>query len=438
MGNCYLGTESEILKNKIFALVDCNNFYVSCERVFNPKLNNVPVVVLSNNDGCVVARSEEAKSLGITMGIPYFKVKGIIESNNIRVLSSNYVLYGDMSERVMNLLTKFTPNIELYSIDEAFLDMKDISVKDLTAYGKEIRKTIFKNTGIPVSVGIAATKTLAKIANEYVKHNSKLNGVFDIVDFRKMDKLLAHVPIHEVWGIGGAFGRMLMNRNILSARDFRDASEFFIKDKMGITGLRTKYELQGLSAVDLDEVLEPKKAIMSSRSFGRYVNELSELSEAVSQYIIRAAEKLRQQQSCCNSINVFVMTNHYKLTDKQHAESKTITLPEPTNYTPELIKYAEFLLRKIYKPGYNYIKAGVLLGNIVPHSPIQLNAFLQKRDHTKRISAMRAMDGINKTFGRDTIKPASCGIKQEWAMKRQHISQMYTTNWNELLTVNLT
>jgi len=438
LGNCNLGTESEILKNKIFALVDCNNFYVSCERVFNPKLNNVPVVVLSNNDGCVVARSEEAKALGITMGIPYFKVKGIIESNNIRVLSSNYVLYGDMSERVMNLLAKFTPNIELYSIDEAFLDMKDISVNDYTAYGKEIRKTIFKNTGIPVSVGIARTKTLSKIANEYVKHNPRLNGVFDIVDFPKMDKLLAHVPIHEVWGIGGAFGRMLMNRKILSAKDFRDASEFFIKDKMGIIGLRTKYELQGLSAVSLDEVLEPKKAIMSSRSFGMYVSELSELSEAISQYTIRAAEKLRQQQSCCNSINVFVMTNHYKLTDKQHAENKTITLPEPANYTPELIKYAVFLLRKIYKPGYNYIKAGVLLGNIVPETPVQLNAFLVNRDHDKRNRIMKAMDNINKTFGRDSLKVASSGIAQDWAMKRQHISQRYTTNWNELLTVNLT
>ncbi|HRJ84656.1 MAG TPA: Y-family DNA polymerase [Ignavibacteria bacterium] len=438
MGNCNLGTESEILKNKIFALVDCNNFYVSCERVFNPKLNNVPVVVLSNNDGCVVARSEEAKALGITMGIPYFKVKGIIESNNIRVLSSNYVLYGDMSERVMNLLAKFTPNIELYSIDEAFLDMKDISVNDYTAYGKEIRKTIFKNTGIPVSVGIARTKTLSKIANEYVKHNPRLNGVFDIVDFPKMDKLLAHVPIHEVWGIGGAFGRMLMNRKILSAKDFRDASEFFIKDKMGIIGLRTKYELQGLSAVSLDEVLEPKKAIMSSRSFGMYVSELSELSEAISQYTIRAAEKLRQQQSCCNSINVFVMTNHYKLTDKQHAENKTITLPEPANYTPELIKYAVYLLRKIYKPGYNYIKAGVLLGNIVPETPVQLNAFLVNRDHDKRNRIMKAMDNINKTFGRDSLKVASSGIAQDWAMKRQHISQRYTTNWNELLTVNLT
>ncbi|HAY34747.1 MAG TPA: protein umuC [Bacteroidetes bacterium] len=427
-----------MLKNKIFALVDCNNFYVSCERVFNPKLNNVPVVVLSNNDGCVVARSEEAKALGITMGIPYFKVKGIIESNNIRVLSSNYVLYGDMSERVMNLLAKFTPNIELYSIDEAFLDMKDISVNDYTAYGKEIRKTIFKNTGIPVSVGIARTKTLSKIANEYVKHNPRLNGVFDIVDFPKMDKLLAHVPIHEVWGIGGAFGRMLMNRKILSAKDFRDASEFFIKDKMGIIGLRTKYELQGLSAVSLDEVLEPKKAIMSSRSFGMYVSELSELSEAISQYTIRAAEKLRQQQSCCNSINVFVMTNHYKLTDKQHAENKTITLPEPANYTPELIKYAVFLLRKIYKPGYNYIKAGVLLGNIVPETPVQLNAFLVNRDHDKRNRIMKAMDNINKTFGRDSLKVASSGIAQDWAMKRQHISQRYTTNWNELLTVNLT
>ncbi|NOS85585.1 MAG: Y-family DNA polymerase [Ignavibacteria bacterium] len=432
-----MGAESEILNNKIFALVDCNNFYVSCERVFNPKLNNMPVVILSNNDGCVVSRSQEAKALGITMGIPYFKVKNIIEKNDIKVFSSNYVLYGDMSERVMNLLAKFTPNIEFYSIDEAFLDLKDISVKDFTAYGKEIRKTIFKNTGIPVSVGIARTKTLSKIANEFVKHNSKLNGVFNIVDFHRMDKLLGQVPVHEVWGIGGAFGRMLMSKSILSAKDFRDASEFFIKDKMGIIGLRTKYELQGTSAVDLDEVLEPKKAIMSSRSFGKYVNNVNELEEAISQYTIRATEKLRLQKSNCNSINVFLMTNHYKLTDKQHTESKTITLPEPTSYTPDIIKYATFVLRKLYRKGYNYIKAGVLLSNIVPESPIQLNVFLQNRDHAKRDRVMKTLDNINVRFGRDTLKIASSGLSQNWAMKRQHISQRYTTNWNELLTINI-
>ncbi|MEO8512776.1 MAG: Y-family DNA polymerase [Ignavibacteria bacterium] len=437
MGNCNLGTESEILRKKVFALVDCNNFYVSCERVFNPRLNNVPVVVLSNNDGCVVARSAEAKALGITMGIPYFKVREIIDKNNVRVFSSNYVLYGDMSERVMNILSKFTPNIEFYSIDEAFLNLKDISVKNFASYGTEIRKTIFKNTGIPVSVGIARTKTLSKIANEYVKHNPKLNGVFDIVDFFRMDKLLSHVPVHEVWGIGGAFGRMLMKRLILTAKDFRDASEYFIKDKMGIIGMRTKYELQGISSVDLDEVLEPKKAIMSSRSFGKYVTDINELAEAISQYTTRAAEKLRQQKSSCNSVNVFVMTNMHKLTDKQHAETKTISLPEPTNYTPDIIKYTVYLLRKVYKPGYNYIKAGVLLSNLVPESPVQLNAFFQNRDHAKRAGIMRTLDNVNLRFGRDTLKIASSGIEQKWAMKKQHVSSRYTTNWNELLTINI-
>jgi DNA polymerase V len=429
---------SSILKNKIFALVDCNNFYVSCERVFNPKLNNIPVVVLSNNDGCVVARSGEAKALGITMGIPYFKVKDIIAKNNVRVFSSNYSLYGDMSERVMNILAGFTPNIEYYSIDEAFLNLKDLGIKDLSSYGQNIRKTILKNTGIPVSVGIARTKTLAKIANEYVKHNIKLSGVFDITNFAKMDKLLAHVPIHEVWGIGGAFGRMLMSRNILTANDFINTSEFFIKDKMGITGLRTRYELKGISAVNLEEVLEPKKEIISSRSFGKYVTSISELEEAVSQYCMRAAEKLRKQNSNCNTVSVIIQTNMHKLADLQHAETKTITLPEPTNYTPEIIRYASFLLGKLYRKDYNYIKAGVMLGGIVPWNPVQLNVF-SANDHLKRNRVMRTVDSINNTWGRDTVKIASSGFnnKQSWAMKRQHISPRYTTNWNELLTVNI-
>lgn len=432
-----MGTESEILTSKIFSLIDCNNFYVSCERVFNPKLNNVPVVVLSNNDGVCVARSEEAKKLGIGMAVPYFKVEEIIKKHNVKVFSSNYTLYADMSERVMNTLAKFTPNIEFYSIDEAFINLKDLGIKDFTKYGQEIRKTVFKNTGLPVSVGIARTKTLAKVANEFVKHNARLKGVFDIVDFPKMDKLLANVPIHEIWGIGGAYGRMLMNKNILTAKDFRDSSEFFIKDKMGIVGLRTKYELQGITAIDLEEVLEPKKGIMSSRSFGTAVTSISGLEQAVSQYVIRAAEKLRHQKSACNSVNVFIMTNKYKLTDMQHAGSKSITFPEPTNYTPEIIKYALFLLGKIFKPGYKYIKAGVMLSNIVPETPIQLNAFLENRDHAKRDRIMKVMDKINNTWGRDMVKIASSGTRQDWSMKRQHISPRYTTNWNELLTINI-
>lgn len=424
------------VNNKIFALVDCNNFYVSCERVFNPKLNNAPVIVLSNNDGCVVARSEEAKRLGITMGIPYFKIESIVKANDVRVFSSNYALYADMSVRVLNTLASFTPNIEPYSIDEAFLNLGKLGIIELTSYGREIRKRIFKDTGIPVSVGIAATKTLAKIANEYVKHNPKLCGVFDITAFPRMDRLLDHVPVYDVWGIGGAFGKMLMGREILTAKNFRDASESFVKSKMGVIGLRTQYELQGISAVDLDEVTGPKREIISSRSFGKYVTDIAELEEAVSQYTIRAAEKLRKQSSICGIVYVTLQTNHHKLRDLQHAETRSITLAEPTNYTPELIKHTEYLLRKVYRKGFNYIKAGVMLGGIFPDDTAQLSVF-KTGDRLNQNRAMKAMDSINTAWGRDTLKIASSGIVQKWAMKRQHISRRYTTRWDELLTVKV-
>lgn len=431
-----MGIEPEILTGNIFAHIDCNNFYVSCERVFNPKLNNVPVIVLSNNDGCIVARSEEAKALGISMATPYFKVKDIVEKNNVRVFSSNYTLYGDMSERVMNTLAKFTPSIEYYSIDEAFLDLKNISAKELSSYAREIKKTVFKDTGIPVSIGIAKTKTLAKIANDYVKHNPRLNGIFNIVDYYDMSRLLDRVPVFDVWGIGGAFGKMLMAHNIFTAKDFRDTSEYFIKKRMGVIGLRTQYELKNISALRLEEVMEPKKEIMSSRSFSKYVTCLTDLEEAVSQYAIRAAEKLRKQCSLCNNVYVFIQTNHYKLTDLQHAESIEITLPEPTNYTPEIIKHAIYLLRRIYKEGYNYIKAGIMLGGIVPDIAVQMSVF-EKNNHVTRNITMKTMDKLNDIWGRDTLKIASSGIRQDWAMKRQHISQRYTTNWDELLTINI-
>ncbi len=431
-----LNTQGVQIMDNIFAHIDCNNFYVSCERVFNPKLKGKPVIVLSNNDGCIVARSDEAKALKIGMGVPYFKVEGIVKNNNVIVYSSNYTLYGNMSERVMNILSEFTPNIELYSIDESFLSLKEINVNELTSYGKCIRNTVLKHTGIPVSIGIAKSKTLAKIANEYVKKNPKLNGVFDITSFPKMDKLLAHVPVYDVWGIGGAFGEMLMSKNILTALDFRNASEFFVKKRMGVIGLRTQLELKGVSCIDLEEITAPRKEIMSSRSFGRYVTKRSEIEEAVSQYTTRAAEKLRLQKSIANVISVFIQTNHYKLTDMQHAETKCISLPEPTNYTPQLIDYALYLLRLIYKQGYRYIKAGVLLSGIIPEDVIQINVF-EYNNHVKRNSLMKVIDTINYIWGRDTLKIASSGIEQDWKMKMSYRSPRFTTNWNELLTVKL-
>jgi DNA polymerase V len=260
--------------------------------------------------------------------------------------------------------------------------------------------------------------------------------VFDITTFPKMDRLLDHVPVYDVWGIGGAFGKMLMGKGILTAKNFRDASESFVKSNMGVMGLRTQYELQGISAVDLEEVIGPKREIISSRSFGKYVTDITELEEAVSQYTIRAAEKLRRQRSICSIVYVTLQTNHHKLTDLQHAETRSITLAEPTNYTPELIRHTEYLLRKAYKKGFNYIKAGVMLSGILPEDSMQLSVF-KSGNRIKQSSAMKVMDSINNIWGRDTLKIASSGIMQKWAMKRQHISQRYTTKWDELLSVRV-
>jgi len=424
------------MRNNIFAHIDCNNFYASCERVFNPLLRNKPVVILSNNDGCIVARSEEAKALGIGMGVPYFKVKNVIDQNKIFVFSSNYTLYGDLSERVMNVLSNFTPNIEYYSIDEAFLSFNKIYLNNLTDYGKSIKEIVLKNTGIPVSVGIAKTKTLAKIANEFVKKNSKLNGVFDITNFPKMDRLLQQVPVHDIWGIGSQYAKLLMKNHVLSACDFKNIDEHWVKNKMGVVGLRTCLELREISCINLEETIKAKKGIMSSRSFGRYVTELDEVEEAVSQYTTRAAEKLRMQNSVCGSLYVFIQTNHHKLHEKQYSTGRTISLQEPTSYTPELIKEALYILRKIFKKGYKYIKAGVYLSSIIPGSDIQLSMY-KNTEHTKLNSVMKAVDGLNLIWGRDTIKFASSGIEQKWKMNMCYRSNRYTTNWDELLMIRI-
>jgi len=420
----------------IFALADCNNFYVSCERVFKPELKNKPVVILSNNDGCIVSRSQEAKALGIGMGVPFFQVRDIVESHNVKVFSSNYTLYGDISERVMDTLSRFTPNMEYYSIDEAFLSLYNISERNLTEYAKEIRRTVLKHTGIPISIGIAKTKTLAKIANEYVKRNPKLNGVLDINNLPNMDKMLDHVPVYDIWGVGGQFGKYLMSWGIFTALDFRNANENFIRNKMGVIGVRTQMELKEISCLELNEVSDPRKGIMSSRSFSKYVTELDELQEAVSQYTTRAAEKLRKQNSIANNIYVFLQTNIHKLHEMQYSQGINYSLPEPTAFTPDLIRYARALMKKIYKQGYKYIKAGVMLTGIISKDTIQLNVFLNNK-HDKKYRLMQSIDDINQYWGRDTVKSASSGIKQDWKMRRDYCSPRYTTNWNELLTIKL-
>jgi len=425
----------KFVKN-IFALVDCNNFYASCERVFNPKLKSKPVVVLSNNDGCIVARSDEAKALGIKMGVPFFKIKDIIKKNNVAYFSSNYALYADMSQRVMDTLSKYTPGIEVYSIDEAFVSLQELTKEDLTSYCKKIRDEIYRNTGLPVSIGIAETKTLSKIANEFCKKNAVLNGVFDMTQFKDKSKLLSRVPVIDVWGIGKALGKHFMLIGVFSAKDFASVDPCVIRKKMGVVGTRTQMELNGISCIDLDEIKHPKKEIISSRSFGKYVTDINELEEAVSQYTCRALEKLRMQRSLANFIYVFIQTNHHKLSDTQHAEGRFAALPNSSSFTPDFIQTAKQLLRKIYKPGIKYIKAGVMLSGIVPDDSLQL-CIDDSKDHSRRRSLMNSIDIINKDIGRDTVRFASSGINQNWQMKMSFRSRRYTTNWSELMTVKI-
>ena len=434
MGCCNQSNNKPV--RKIFALVDCNNFYASCERVFNPKLNGKPVVVLSNNDGCIVARSNEAKALGIKMGVPFFKVRDVIKAGNVKYFSSNYALYADMSKRVMETLKEFTPGIEVYSIDEAFITFESVTRENLTNYSRKIRDQIFRNTGLPVSIGIAETKTLAKIANEFCKNNEKLNGVFDITIFRDKRKLLSRVPVIDIWGIGKSLGRYYISKGILSASDYMNADPELIRKKSGVVGSRTQLELKGISCLELDQLVHSKKQIISSRSFGKYVTELSELEEAVSQYTARALEKLRMQCSLANYIYVFIQTNHHKLTDTQHAEGRFAAIPVASSFTPDFLSVAKSLLRQIFRPGIKYIKAGVMLTGIIPDDSMQI-CLDDSLDHNKRKTLMNTVDEINSLNGRDAVKFASSGINQNWQMKMSYRSGRYTTNWNELMTVKL-
>jgi len=422
----------------IFALIDCNNFYASCERVFNPKLWGKPVIVLSNNDGCIVARSNEAKALGIKMAVPYFEMKDVIEKNNVYVFSSNYTLYGDMSRRVMNILSTFSPDIEFYSIDEAFLVLNGIFENNITGYCKNVRSTVMKWTGIPVSIGIAKTKTLAKIANEYAKKHPIYGGVVDLsnVDKEKKDGFLKKMVVEDIWGVGKQYARLLNFNRIYNAYEFTYMSEEWVKKNMSVVGLRTQLELRGTACIELSDSPQPQKNILASRSFGRPVECFKEMHEAVSQYVTRAAARLRKQNLAAGNISVFLATNRFKPEEKQYSNSISYSLPEPTDYTPDLIDYAIALLKKIYKDGYKYKKGGVLLNDLVPNDIIQQNMF-DGGLNIKKKALMKTVDSINMEWGKDTLKNASVGIRQKWDMRRQFCSPRYTTSWNELLTARI-
>ncbi|MCD4787405.1 MAG: Y-family DNA polymerase [Desulfobacterales bacterium] len=419
-----------------FAIVDCNNFYVSCERVFNPKLAGKPVVVLSNNDGCVVARSNEAKALGIKMGVPVFQISSLIKTHKVQVFSSNYALYADMSQRIMNTLSGFTPDIEIYSIDEAFLDLSQFKQYDLTDYGHKIRSTIKQWTGIPVSIGIAETKTLAKIANKIAKKSVKAEGVLNLTASPYLNRALEITDVGDVWGIGRSYSSFLKKYGIHNALQLRDADDNFIKKKMGITGIRLLNELRGIPCYALEQCPSPKKGITVSRTFKNSIESLDDLKEAVAAYASIGAEKLRKERSVAGVIMVFLMTNRFRK-ENYYVNIKTIKLPIATSDTSELIHYAHEGLKGIYRKGHLYKKAGVMFKHLNPENQIQADLFNYK-DFKRSKKLMQTLDNINKKMGSDTLKYAATGLtnNQRWKTVFKRRSPSYTTNWDQLVKVS--
>ncbi|MCS6293365.1 MAG: Y-family DNA polymerase [Nitrospira sp.] len=414
----------------IFALVDCNNFYASCERVFNPRLEGKPIVVLSNNDGCVVARSNEAKALGIAMGVPEFQIRSLLQAHQVQVFSSNYTLYGDMSQRVMETLEQFCPDLEVYSIDEAFLSLSGFTSRDLTEYGRTIRTTVKRWTGLPVSVGIAETKTLAKIANRVAKRTPDTNGVFDLLACSDRDALLGRVPVEDVWGIGRNLTRLLNQHGIMTALQLREADDQWIRKHLGIVGLRLVMELRGISCLDLEECPAPRQSLTCSRAFGQLISTLADMEEAVSSYTSRVAEKLRRERLAATVMTVCLTTNEFK-EGPQYSNALTLKLSVATDSTSDLIRSALQGIRTIYREGYRYKKAGVILTGLVPVSQIQTDLFdYQDREKSKRL--MSALDAINHRWGADTLHYASSGISKAWKTQFQYRSPAYTTDWTAL------
>ena len=418
-------------RDNIVALVDCNNFYVSCERVFNPALMGKPVAVLSNNDGCLVSRSQEIKDLKIPMGAPGFKYEALIKKHGGTLLSSNYALYGDMSARVMEVLSMFSPDVEIYSIDEAFLGLTGFQTRDLEEYGRRIKHTVQKWTGIPVSVGISRTKTLAKIANHHAKKIPAFKGSLCLMTEERIEKALERTPVGEVWGIGRQYDKFLRQNRIETALQLRDVEDKFVDHYMTSVGHKTVLELRGYACVDLDDAPAAKKSIVNSRSFGKQVSELSELREAVSSYITRAAEKLRKQKSVAGHMMVFLSTNRFK-EGAQYNNSLSTTIFPPSAYTPELIRIALNLLDELYLPGFEYKKAGVMFADIMSEADVPLSFIEECYLDDKRKQLMDIVDKLNRKHGQDTLFYASSGIKKDWQMRRAKLSPFYTTRWSDL------
>jgi DNA polymerase V len=410
----------------VFALCDCNNFYASAERLFRPALCGLPVVVLSNNDGCVIARSEEAKLCGIKMGDPEFLVRDLISKYGINVFSSNYVLYGDVSERVMQNLGRWFPQLDVYSIDEAFGWLGGI--QDLDNYATHIRESVVQNTGIPVSIGVAPTKTLAKLANKLAK---KANGVMVLDTPDKIADAVKNFPVKDLWGVGRQYNQKLAAMGITLVGQLREMPEMWFKQHMTIQGQRMWNELWGRPAIPIDERNESKKGITVSRSFRNYIEEPDVLAEAVTLYASRLGEKLRKNQLRCLYLQVFLYTNQHREDHPQHFPSQTHKLTIATNSSHDLVKIATNIARKLFKPGIKYRKAGCIATGLLPESELQLNLF-NTHDGGKKDTISAVLDNINLAYGRGTLKMASEGYEKTWSLKHEHLSKGYTTRWSDI------
>ena len=424
-------TKSTSKRNRI-ALVDCNSFYVSCERLFNPRIQKKAVVVLSNNDGCVISRSTEAKILGIRMGEPYFKVKDLVKKNKVEVFSSNYALYGDISRRVMRVLRTFSPKVEIYSIDEAFIDLSFIDEKGAEEYGKEIRSRVLKWTGIPTSVGIATTKTLSKVANHIAK-KEKAGVVYLNKD---IDERLKKFAIEDVWGVGRQLSKFYYKNNIKNAYDLKNVSNYWVKKGTNVLGAKTAMELRGVPCIDLQIDQEKRKNCCVSRSFGRKVTEIEELEESVTTHCLNAAEKIRADDQLAKTITVFVRTSPFDKSKKYYSNSKTVDLPIATNNSLELIKNATKALSEIYVKGHRYQKAGVILTGLKDEKESQEN-LLTPLMNNKSKSLMKAIDYTNSKYGRYAISIAHAGLSKGWKMRREHSSKIDTASFDSLPIINI-
>ena len=419
--------------SKKIALVDCNSFYVSCERLFNPRIRKKPVVVLSNNDGCIISRSNEAKALGIKMGEPYFKARDIILKNKVEVFSSNYSLYGDLSRRVMRTLKRFNSDIEVYSIDEAFMDLSNYTDTEVESVGREIRQTVLKWTGIPTSIGIAKTKTLSKVANHIAK--KKQSGVTSLIGIENLDPILEKVEINDVWGVGRQLTKFYQKNGIYNAKQLKNKSNTWIKKSSNVLSSRTAMELRGVPCIDIETTQTKRKSCVVSRSFGKRIETFQELKEAVANYCLNASEKIRSESLVAKAITVFVRTSPFQRNFGYYSNSKTVNFPIATNNSIETVKTAVTSLESIFKNGYRYQKAGVMLTGL-SNADGKKNLFSSEKDE-KINSLMRSMDNTNYRYGRATLSLASAGVHKKWNMRRQYSSKIDTADFYSLPKIRI-